>query len=516
MSLTKANNRMIDGSIVNIVDFGAIGDGATDNASAIQLALDTGKSIKIPEGDFVISSSINYKADNQKILGVGSISQGASSAYIVCNGYDNCSIEGVTINGGSAAVGLNITGSASNFKVVNCYFYQGQQRVLLNGCDHVTVDGCTFDSIGYGVISQGGTSNNNVLVTSCLAKNVGNDFVISNSYTVFEKNWVVTNNIYSGNSNYPTAATERRFASFTECSNVVIDGNVIEEAAGDAAIHLEDLYGETIVSNNVFDNCLVSGGNLGYIYLLNSQEQTIISGNIFRRTDAALSLAYAIDVSSASFTNDVQITGNRFVGAGSSGNLSGLKWNFQSGQTLVSDNVFTGLVDAVNWTAASNVSFVSNKIKGCNSGIFMGSANGGNNWLISNNTFQGTVGTYDIFAEHNTTSGTNAPQKWTLIGNVFEKSVLVRGQSGASAEASGDALDVAIFNNVFRSTASLTNSGTMSRLARFGNIFQDTAVNETPRIEGLPNYANDTAAAAGNIPIGGIYRNGSIIQVRVT
>lgn len=29
------------------------------------------------------------------------------------------------------------------------------------------------------------------------------------------------------------------------------------------------------------------------------------------------------------------------------------------------------------------------------------------------------------------------------------------------------------------------------------------------------NYANDAAAAAGGIPIGGLYRNGSVIQIRV-
>lgn len=32
----------------------------------------------------------------------------------------------------------------------------------------------------------------------------------------------------------------------------------------------------------------------------------------------------------------------------------------------------------------------------------------------------------------------------------------------------------------------------------------------------LSNYANDTAAAAGGVQIGQLYRNGSIVQVRVT
>jgi hypothetical protein len=32
----------------------------------------------------------------------------------------------------------------------------------------------------------------------------------------------------------------------------------------------------------------------------------------------------------------------------------------------------------------------------------------------------------------------------------------------------------------------------------------------------LKNFANDAAAAAGGVPINGFYRNGSVVQIRVT
>ena len=35
-------------------------------------------------------------------------------------------------------------------------------------------------------------------------------------------------------------------------------------------------------------------------------------------------------------------------------------------------------------------------------------------------------------------------------------------------------------------------------------------------ITNLKNFANDAAAAAGGVPVGGFYRNGSVVQVRVT
>ena len=34
-------------------------------------------------------------------------------------------------------------------------------------------------------------------------------------------------------------------------------------------------------------------------------------------------------------------------------------------------------------------------------------------------------------------------------------------------------------------------------------------------VGGLGNYVNDAAAAAGGVPIGGAYRNGSVLMIRV-
>lgn len=54
-------------------------------------------------------------------------------------------------------------------------------------------------------------------------------------------------------------------------------------------------------------------------------------------------------------------------------------------------------------------------------------------------------------------------------------------------------------------------------LATVGNA--ETLSNKTlaaPKLSGLGNYANDGAAAGGGVPVGGVYRNGSALMVRVT
>lgn len=57
MTLTKTHNRMIDGSLVNVKDFGAIADNSTNNTAVVQNAID---SISEYGGTVYISECCNF------------------------------------------------------------------------------------------------------------------------------------------------------------------------------------------------------------------------------------------------------------------------------------------------------------------------------------------------------------------------------------------------------------------------------------------------------------------------
>jgi hypothetical protein len=508
---------------VSVKDFGAVGDGVTDDRAAIQAALDTGKSVFIPAGIYLFNSTVNFTAEGQCIFGLGNdsvLKSGVGSVYIQSQGIDNLTVRDLKIDGALSNGGIVINNNSSNFDVLNVYFQGGGQRVWLWDCNHIAVQNCTFDTTGYGVIAQLGRSPNYVLVDGNIAKNMLQDFVEANTGTVVAEFWTISNNIFSGSQQFPTPGTESRFVGITEVRGVIITGNLIRNSAGDAPIHLEDLYGETIVSNNIFDNCIMSGGNNGYIYLLNSAEDVIIDSNIFLRTDSTLPSAFAVDTTSGTYTNSISFTNNRVVGVASGGNLSGIQLRFQAGKNVISGNTFEKLNSAIEHGNVIGATLVSgNMFTECANGIFytVGSGtSGGSDWTVVGNHFSGTTGTYDVFTSQNL-SGTNAPKRWVVQGNTFSKQLAITGQTGAAAGSSGDAEDITISNNVFQSTATLSVGGTMSRRIRFNNVFNNpTTGGGTSLVQDLRDYADDTAAAAGGIPVGGLYRNGSVIQVRIT
>jgi hypothetical protein len=80
---TGAVNRPINlklGEWVSVNDFGAAGDGTTDDTTAIQAALNTGKTVILPSNTYLITDSLEILG--QKIIGTGSTARtGSADTY---------------------------------------------------------------------------------------------------------------------------------------------------------------------------------------------------------------------------------------------------------------------------------------------------------------------------------------------------------------------------------------------------------------------------------------------------
>jgi hypothetical protein len=72
MSLTKATNRMIEGAYLNVLDYGAIGNGTADDTAAFQAAITAGqtleKTVYVPSGTYKITSQLNIN-NNFTLIG---------------------------------------------------------------------------------------------------------------------------------------------------------------------------------------------------------------------------------------------------------------------------------------------------------------------------------------------------------------------------------------------------------------------------------------------------------------
>jgi hypothetical protein len=89
---------------VSVKDFGAVGDGITDDTAAIQAALNVSRNVYIPSGTYLVSSTITFNFANQSLIGDGgnllvtSILSNATSGPVLQVKQRSPKIQGVAIN----------------------------------------------------------------------------------------------------------------------------------------------------------------------------------------------------------------------------------------------------------------------------------------------------------------------------------------------------------------------------------------------------------------------------------
>lgn len=83
MSLTKVTYSMVNGAVVNVLDYGAVGDGVTDDTTAIQAALTAageGREVFLPKGKYKVSSTLIIPKST-KLVGESQLAAFKSNLY---------------------------------------------------------------------------------------------------------------------------------------------------------------------------------------------------------------------------------------------------------------------------------------------------------------------------------------------------------------------------------------------------------------------------------------------------
>lgn len=300
MSLTKVSFSMINGDVVNVLDYGADLTGVADSTSAIAAAIATGKAVFFPKGTY-LSGAQTVTTQGQTFFGegAGSIIQASSaSASLFTVQASYVTFTDLRMNGASTsdatisyaiftdqanpalfltAERLLITGASAPFG-----FNDGIK--LDNGCTYSNIINCHFDRLwgaisgtGYGVLCAG----NRAKIISC------NFFGSSGR---------------GRHAVYITAGASDCIVSENSVDGFDFDG-ITQYAIGAQSSCDRNIY-----SSNIVTNC-VSGGNVtsGAIGIFGYTDSALIIGNTITGSSAK---GIVVDGTGVITNKNTVITGN--------------------------------------------------------------------------------------------------------------------------------------------------------------------------------------------------------------
>jgi hypothetical protein len=298
-------------------NFGGFGNGIADDTAAVVNAL-----AAAPIGAIVpIVQGLNYRltspvtVTSRIVAGDGTLSGGGLAALVSLSGSNpRCVGLGLVNPGGGKAV--DIAQNCNGARVKECVISGAalQQGVGANatGVKHLRVVGCTFDSIGYGVL------------TDSAANDITDVRVIDNTFIGLTADPVEFNHptsaggtglvhaVVSGNHFYNTAGSGSSAGFGVGIANghdVTITGNTFRECRNEG-IHIEDHSTEVTITGNTIHNGASHGMNI-----IGVTNATVTGNTVVGCAGTGIRFDY-----SPSTTNDhYTVTGNVTRGNGNGG-----------------------------------------------------------------------------------------------------------------------------------------------------------------------------------------------------
>lgn len=514
MSLTKVSFSMIEGAYLNVLDYGAVGDGTTLDTAAFDLAITAananGVAVFVPAGTYRVGR-IDLKS-NVSLIGEPGTVLKRNDNILMGVSYNGTTVDNVTVeniefdDNASGAAGTwkfcVYIADATNVTFRNCKFYNGydvaikdagpdgiyistgssgRNDILIenctfeeftrngisitNGANGVTVRGCTFKECGlFGMDVESDFGNaiyaRNITVENCQFLNNGDIALRAGEITA------------TGGLNFVAPSPVTSYHSLnTRVSGCYFKTTSAINATGIAYLSISSTY-NMIVTDCIFD---VPDTASPHWVMFDSgayeSDNGIVSNNVFR----VLVQAYAFQ--------NLKISGNTF-----SGSLAYLLTAGQGNGKLITDNNFFNAGDSTHppIQAYSRALTISDntfrdtraagvapatvlQIAGASAGTALFTLDA---VIADNNVF----GAYGAFMDMSGGSSSYGLEKVKFIGNRVTDAGL--GIKFNSSAATANSFDIDIENNTFSGiTGTALYLSRISGLKANGNSFYDCSSN---------------------------------------
>ena len=318
MALTKVSYSMITGAFANVLDYGAVGDGTTNDAAAIQLAFDSGKSVYFPDGTYYVSNTILTLPQNAIVCGSGPdaiiLGNGANPVAVLTgtlethkenlvlrnltikrtNGTyanqrqlveityaDDCYIQNVIFDGGNSTYpGALIGLSVRQLNVSDCQFLNGA-NMNLTSVGALSTNLFSTDCIIKNCYMAPAPSQgfdfyyvNNLIVDGCIAhgrtSTYGCGFIIEyQGVNITFTNCISYDNTRSGFYLEPNVSQGLASVTFNNC---IAYGN------GESGLYAQNSFGLVVNGGAYWGSLLTFTGSNAGIALENVSQNCVITG----------------------------------------------------------------------------------------------------------------------------------------------------------------------------------------------------------------------------------------------
>ena len=498
---------------VSVKDFGAVGNGTTNDTAAIQAALNSGAAaVNFVGGKYLISSGLNVNTTNQKLYGEGatiSVASAGTAVFLIgFNGSGFVKTDNILIDN-FIFIGLD-TETSSPAPAIGVYAPTTNPYVSGQGCSNITVTNVMASGFTFGFSA---TAADNIVISKCTLGGMKyHPNLSAGGYGILTQTCFdikITNNLFVGgygdrHAIYISADPSRTQDSNNVCKNVLISGNIADWTNVYAYTGYELAFSLRGCFNTVASNNIIKSSYGGFSYSVeNAPGQNIsITGNsIDHITNLSNTNRGAIEVfaSYGSYiAQNFSITGNTINLFGP--NAVGIAVNSTQFVTIVGNSI-----NAPNSTGAFGIELggnTSNSIIG-NNNVYMGNGyaalvfSGTNDKIVINkNEIDGA--NYDQF--HYFTNPTNLTFGYNRICSISSNGSgtinYTNPPENIISSVVSDASGVQVTFQPWVNVSSLNLSYT-SNNSQVGGIYTRTIVGQVLTI-GVNNYSGVSLPASTN------------------